>query len=83
MCAATVAVAAGCGEGNDAIRGTDNIPAPSDPLPEKLNGTESTEFEPEDIAAAENASPEVQVYCSGAVSEAQYEGCLSHVEEVP
>lgn len=83
MCVATLALAAGCGGSNDAIGGTDNVPPPSDPRPEKLDGTESTEFEREDIEAAENASPEVQAYCSGAVSEAQYQGCLSHVDEAP
>lgn len=79
---------AGCAEEDNqelprAVRGTDSNPPPSDLHPEKLDGTESNEFEAEDIEAAENASPEVQEYCSGAVSEAQYEGCLSHVTEVP
>lgn len=52
-----------------------------DPTPEKLDGTESTEFEPDDIERAENASDAVEEYCSGAVSEAQRVGCLSHVDE--
>ena len=52
-----------------------------DPAPEKQDGTESTEFEPEDIEAANNASDAVKEYCAGAVSEAQEVGCLSHVEE--
>jgi hypothetical protein len=48
---------------------------------EKLDGTPSQELEAEDIEQAENASEEVQEYCSGAVSEAQEVGCLSHVDE--
>lgn len=47
----------------------------------KLDGTESQEFEADDIARAEAASPAVQDYCAGAVSEAQEAGCLGHVEE--
>ena len=87
LMAVAVLIAAGCG-GTDsadsppeAVQGTDTTPPPSDPEPETLEGGESQEFEAEDIEAAENASPEVQEYCSGAVSEAQYEGCLSHVTE--
>jgi hypothetical protein len=55
------------------------------PRPEKLDGTRSYEFEPDDIERAENAPPSVQEYCEGAVSEAQEVGCLSHVDpsEVP
>jgi hypothetical protein len=52
-----------------------------DPTPEKLDGSSSQEFEQDDIEQAESASPEVQEYCEGAVSEAQELGCLSHVEE--
>ena len=52
-----------------------------DPTPERLDGSSSQEFEAEDIERAENASEAVQDYCSGAVSEAQRIGCLSHVEE--
>lgn len=52
-----------------------------DPTPERLDGSSSQEFEPDDIERAENASEEVREYCSGAVSEAQYVGCLSHVDE--
>jgi hypothetical protein len=52
-----------------------------DPTPEKLDGSSSQEFESDDIERAENASPEVEAYCDGAVSEAQRVGCLSHVEE--
>jgi hypothetical protein len=53
----------------------------ADPTPEKLDGTPSHEFEPEDIEAAENASDAVKEYCSGAVSEAQRVGCEAHVTE--
>ncbi len=52
-----------------------------DPTPETIDGSPSYEFEQDDIDRAEEASPEVQEYCSGAVSEAQYVGCLSHVDE--
>jgi hypothetical protein len=52
-----------------------------DPTPERQDGSESQEFEPEDIERANNASPEVREYCEGAVSEAQEVGCLSHVDE--
>jgi hypothetical protein len=86
-----VLIAAGCGGSDstdsppEAVQGTDTAPPPSDPKPEKLGGAESQEFEAEDIEAAENASPKVQEDCSDAVSEAQYEGCLSHVtkDEIP
>lgn len=52
-----------------------------DSTPEKLDGSSSYEFEPDDIKRAESASPAVQEYCEGAVSEAQEVGCLSHVDE--
>lgn len=52
-----------------------------DPTPEALDGSSSSEFEQDDIDRANDASEEVQDYCSGAVSEAQYVGCLSHVDE--
>ena len=52
-----------------------------DPTPERLDGSSSQEFEPDDIARAEAASDEIQAYCDGAVSEAQRVGCLSHVDE--
>jgi hypothetical protein len=52
-----------------------------DPTPERLDGSESHEFEPDDIERANNASDAVKEYCSGAESEAQYVGCLSHVDE--
>jgi hypothetical protein len=56
-----------------------------DSTPEKLDGTESHEFEPEDIEAAAEASDAVKEYCAGAVSEAQRLGCESHVtdDELP
>src|SRR4029077_19470435 len=40
-----------------------------DPTPLKQNGEPSYEFEPDDIERAEEAPPEVQEYCEGAVSE--------------
>lgn len=52
-----------------------------DPTPLKKDGTQSLEFEADDIARAESASQAVQDYCAGAVSEAQRIGCLSHVDE--
>ena len=52
-----------------------------DPTPERLDGSSSQEFEPDDIARAEAASEAVQEYCDGAVPEAQRVGCLSHVDE--
>jgi hypothetical protein len=69
LAVATVALGA-CGDGGGV-----------DPTPEKLGGSESQEFEPEDIERANNASDAVKEYCSGAVSEAQEVGCLSHVDE--
>jgi hypothetical protein len=74
-----VATATGCadsdGEGGNANGGR------IDPTPQKLDGSSSQEFEAEDIEQAESASEEVKAYCSGAVSEAQEAGCLSHVDE--
>ena len=52
-----------------------------DPTPENKNGVPSHAFEQSDIDRANNASQAVKDYCSGAVSEAQYVGCLSHVDE--
>jgi hypothetical protein len=52
-----------------------------DSTPEKLDGTPSHEFEPDDIDRAEGASDAVKEYCAGAVSEAQRVGCESHVTE--
>jgi hypothetical protein len=52
-----------------------------DPTPEDKNGVPSHEFEKSDIDRANNASQAVKDYCSGAVSEAQYVGCISHVDE--
>jgi hypothetical protein len=66
---ATLAVALGsCGESYDAT-------------PEKIDGSESYQFEPDDIERAEEASDAVKEYCSGVVSEAQRIGCESHVTE--
>jgi hypothetical protein len=64
--------------------GHDNQYAPCDPYPEKSDGTESHEFEADDIETAKNASDEVWSYCTGRdKSEAQLMGCLSHVTDVP
>jgi hypothetical protein len=52
-----------------------------DSTPTKLDGTESHEFEQDDIEAAAEASDGVKEYCAGAVSEAQRLGCESHVTE--
>jgi hypothetical protein len=52
-----------------------------DPTPETQDGTSSSEFEQDDIDAANAASEAVKDYCSGAASEAQYVGCISHVDE--
>ena len=72
-----VVIFAGCG----------SSPAASDldSRPEKLGGTESYEFEQEDLDAAAAASDAVKEYCADADSEAQRLGCESHVteEELP
>lgn len=52
-----------------------------DATPEKLDGTESHEFEQEDLDAAAAASDAVKAYCADAVSEAQRLGCESHVTD--
>ena len=64
-----VLVSAGCSDGG------------VDPTPENKNGVPSHAFEQGDIDRANNASEAVKAYCAGAVSEAQYVGCLSHVNE--
>lgn len=65
-----VAVAfAGCGEQT------------VDPTPERIDGSQSQEFESDDIDRAESASDAVKDYCADAVSEAQRTGCESHVTE--
>ena len=70
LCVFAVCVLVGCG--GESI----------DPKPERLDGTESRQFEADDIERAENASEAVKAYCKeGTVSEAQYVGCLSHVTE--
>jgi hypothetical protein len=69
---------AACGETE---RGSYSGGEQIDSTPEKLDGSSSYEFESEDIERAESASPAVQDYCAGAVSEAQEAGCLSHVDE--
>ena len=68
---ALVAIAlAGCG-GQGAV----------DATPQKLDGTESHEFEQQDLDAAAGASDAVKEYCADAVSEAQRLGCESHVTD--
>ena len=65
-------------------RGADGSNA-IDSTPQKLDGTESHEFEQDDIDAAAGASDAVKDYCADAVSEAQRLGCESQVtdDEVP
>ncbi|MDP9294791.1 MAG: hypothetical protein M3O90_10285 [Actinomycetota bacterium] len=63
---------AGCGAGGGT--GVDSTP-------KKLDGTESHEFEQDDLDAAAGASDAVKDYCADAVSEAQRLGCESHVTE--
>ena len=55
-----------------------------DSTPEKLDGSQSSEFGGV-LDAAAGASDAVKDYCSGAVSEAQRLGCESHVtdDELP
>jgi hypothetical protein len=67
------AVLAGCGGSSDG--------GSVDRTPEKLDGSQSQEFEQEDIDRAEGASDAVKDYCADAVSEAQRLGCESHVNE--
>ena len=66
---------AGCGGGSHSI----------DSTPQKLDVTESHEFEQDDIDRAGRASDAGKEYCADAVSEAQRLGCESHVtdDEVP
>ena len=52
-----------------------------DSTPQKLDGTESHEFEQEDVDRAAGASDAVKDYCADSVSEAQRLGCESHVTE--
>lgn len=52
-----------------------------DSTPERLDGSESHEFEQEDLDAAAGASDAVKEYCADAVSEAQRLGCESHVTD--
>lgn len=47
----------------------------------KKDGTQSQEFEQDDLDRADEASDAVKDYCAGAVSEAQRVGCESHVTE--
>ena len=52
-----------------------------DSTPQRLDGTESHEFEQEDVDRAAGASDAVKEYCADSVSEAQRLGCESHVTE--
>lgn len=72
----TIAALAGCGSGAGS-----NL----DSTPKKLDGTESYEFEQDDLDAAAEASDAVKEYCADTVSEAQRLGCESHVtdEDLP
>ena len=47
----------------------------------KKDGSQSQEFEQDDLDRASEASDAVKEYCSGAVSDAQRVGCESHVTE--
>lgn len=49
--------------------------------PQKLDGTYSYEFEPQDVTAAQEATNLVKLYCGGITSEAQRLGCLSHITQ--
>jgi hypothetical protein len=71
-----VAALAGCGS---------DAGSSLDATPKKLDGTESHEFEQDDLDAAAEASDAVEEYCADAVSEAQRLGCESHVtdEDIP
>jgi hypothetical protein len=69
-----VALAAGCGSAGDTGSSVD-------PTPTKLDGTESHDFEQDDLDAAAGASDAVKDYCAGAVSEAQRLGCEAHVTD--
>ncbi len=79
-------VATGCnldsgrGDGGDS-RGSSSGGDSIDPTPERLDGSESREFESDDIERARGASEKLKDYCADAVSEAQAVGCLSHVDE--
>jgi hypothetical protein len=74
--AVVVATLAGCVSGGESSL---------DSTPEKLDGTDSYEFEQDDLDAAAGASDAVKEYCADAVSEAQRLGCESHVadEDLP
>lgn len=84
-----IAPASGCAD-NDATNkgGPESSASPPmsattgvDPTPENQYGVPSNEFEPNDIERANSAPQAVKDYCDGAVSEAQYVGCISHVDE--
>ena len=53
----------------------------TDSTPQKLDGSESHEFEQDDTDRAARASDAVKEYCAGAVSEAQRLGCESHARQ--
>jgi hypothetical protein len=70
--AVTAFALSGCG--GDGASGRDSTPT-------KLDGTESHEFEQDDLDRGAEASDAVKDYCSDAVSEAQRLGCESHVTD--
>lgn len=76
---ALLGVLAGCADR------TGDSPGGLDPTPERIDGSPSYEFEPDDLERAAGASDAVKDYCSGARSEAQRTGCESHVtdDELP
>jgi hypothetical protein len=51
-----------------------------DPTPENMDGVPSDQFESDDIQRANNAPLLIDLYCDGAISEAQRVGCMSHVQ---
>lgn len=71
---ALVAALALVGCGADSSSGVDSTPT-------KVDGTESHEFEQDDLDAAAAASDAVKAYCADATSEAQRLGCESHVTD--
>lgn len=64
-----------------ALAGCGSDGASIDSTPEKVDGTESHEFEQDDLDAAAGASDAVKEYCADAVSEAQRLGCEAHVTD--
>jgi hypothetical protein len=73
LTAVVVALALG-GCGSDGASSLDSTPT-------KLDGTESHEFEQDDLDRAAEASDAVKDYCADTASEAQRLGCESHVTD--